>query len=1228
MRILQLRFKNLNSLLGEWQVDLTDPSFGNEGIFAITGPTGAGKSTLLDAICLALYGRTPRLSKITKSSNEIMSRHSGECFAEITFETAAGQFRCHWSQHRARKKADGDLQAPKHEIADAQSGQIIESKIRHVAASIENITGMDFERFTLSMLLAQGSFAAFLQAAPDQRAPILEQITGSAIYSQISTRVHELRAAETHTLNTLQAELAGMALLSSEDEALLTTQLQQQAGRESELNHQREQYSQAIQWLDTIANLQGELQVLDQQQQTLLTRRNAFKTSAEKLQNARRAQQLAADYASLCALRQAQNSEQTTEQQCRLELPAKNLALTHAENNLAQSKQRLLQSRDSQRSALPIIRQTQALDLKAQQQQHPIDKAAATLKELQQSISQRREQREKNRQRLAENEAELATLITQITAHQADATLVDQLSGLQSRFAALRILTTRCDEKTAGHDAAKAESHRTQRNWQQQSREVAEQAEELQQLELNLRSQQSARLQTLAGQDISHWRQSHTNLTERKQQLENFSLHLNTLTQSQDLEIKLNSRQAQINNDIASNRQHVLIETEKQAGLERELDLLETQLVLINKIQSFEQARQQLEDGEPCPLCGGDDHPYAAGNVPRPDGSSDRIYAVKTALNTVSQQLVTYQVRAAQDGKELEQLEQQIRQSAQHINEQQARLQQTRQDLNTSGLALPESDQLADLLPQIEKHNRNLLDKTHQRLATIDQQEQTLATLRSAVESAKKASHHLAQAQLSAGHEKDTAEKTFARVKDERAELLSQLQQAQGETLVALSIYGINTLPEDGFTSIETALITRREQWLAKQLAKSNIDQSIGNITLQIQHQSQVLSDKGGELEKQRVDHDSLLSQQNVLKRERVALFDNKDPVLEESLLAAAVVATEKRLEADNHCLRSVSEEVTTLSSQLKAIANSLRNRAGPLKNAEEHFQQRRIASLFATEGDYLAASISDEMREKLSSEAEQLDAEQSGLEARHKDRSERLKKEREKYITARTIEALNQDLDNATSQLKLAQQEFGACRQKLDDNRKLRASQQARATAIDTQKTECQRWDNLHLLIGSADGKKYRNFAQGLTFELLVGHANRQLQKMSDRYLLIRDKQQPLELNVVDNYQAGEIRSTKNLSGGESFIVSLALALGLSQMASKNVRVDSLFLDEGFGTLDEDALDTALEALSSLQQSGKLIGVISHVASLKERIGTQIQVNPQSGGRSVLSGPGCKRLN
>jgi exonuclease SbcC len=209
--------------------------------------------------------------------------------------------------------------------------------------------------------------------------------------------------------------------------------------------------------------------------------------------------------------------------------------------------------------------------------------------------------------------------------------------------------------------------------------------------------------------------------------------------------------------------------------------------------------------------------------------------------------------------------------------------------------------------------------------------------------------------------------------------------------------------------------------------------------------------------------------------------------------------------------------------------------------------------------------------------------------------------------------------------QLSELQKALGALGLKLQQHIELQQLQQTRLQAFETQKKECARWERLHELIGSADGKKFRNFAQGLTFELMVVHANRQLQKMSDRYILLRDIEEPLELNVIDNYQAGEIRSTKNLSGGESFIVSLALALGLSNMASRNVAVDSLFLDEGFGTLDEDALETALETLSGLQQNGKLIGIISHVPALKERIGTQIQVEAGSAGRSTLSGPGCR---
>ena len=178
-------------------------------------------------------------------------------------------------------------------------------------------------------------------------------------------------------------------------------------------------------------------------------------------------------------------------------------------------------------------------------------------------------------------------------------------------------------------------------------------------------------------------------------------------------------------------------------------------------------------------------------------------------------------------------------------------------------------------------------------------------------------------------------------------------------------------------------------------------------------------------------------------------------------------------------------------------------------------------------------------------------------------------------------------------------------------------------------QKKYLEKWDALNALIGSADGSKFSRIAQSITFESLLRFANANLKRMSDRYVLVRDDAnagKPLELAVVDTYQAGERRPTANLSGGESFIVSLALALGLSEMSSGRARIDSLFIDEGFASLDENYMEAALQTLSTLgSREGKLVGVISHVEALKERIDVQIEVKKLSGGRSTLAGPGVK---
>ena len=166
----------------------------------------------------------------------------------------------------------------------------------------------------------------------------------------------------------------------------------------------------------------------------------------------------------------------------------------------------------------------------------------------------------------------------------------------------------------------------------------------------------------------------------------------------------------------------------------------------------------------------------------------------------------------------------------------------------------------------------------------------------------------------------------------------------------------------------------------------------------------------------------------------------------------------------------------------------------------------------------------------------------------------------------------------------------------------------------IEQQAADADIWQRLNSLIGSKEGDKYRKFAQGLTLDHLMHLANRHLERLHGRYLLQRKSSGELELEIVDTWQADVTRDTRTLSGGESFLVSLALALALSDLVSHKTSIDSLFLDEGFGTLDGETLEMALDALDVINSSGKSIGVISHVDAMKERISVQVRISKSSG--------------
>ena len=173
---------------------------------------------------------------------------------------------------------------------------------------------------------------------------------------------------------------------------------------------------------------------------------------------------------------------------------------------------------------------------------------------------------------------------------------------------------------------------------------------------------------------------------------------------------------------------------------------------------------------------------------------------------------------------------------------------------------------------------------------------------------------------------------------------------------------------------------------------------------------------------------------------------------------------------------------------------------------------------------------------------------------------------------------------------------------------------------ALELERTSASPWFQLDVLIGDATGNKFRKYAQGLTLERLLLHANARLGELKPRYSLERAPGGDMLVQVVDHDMAGEIRGLPNLSGGERFLVSLALALGLSEMSTgQGLRVESLFIDEGFGALDSASLGQAIGVLEQLHATGRRVGVISHIEDVKERISVKIAVSPASNGSSLI---------
>lgn len=1210
MKILAIRLKNLASLAGPFELDFTAEPLASAGLFAITGPTGAGKSTLLDALCLALFGAVPRLNntgrdaKVPDVDGEIatgdprtlLRRGTGEGYAEVDFVGIDGRrYRARWEANRAREKATGKLQASRQSLRDLDSDQLLASQKGDYKVQLEARLGLNFEQFTRAVMLAQSEFSAFLKADDNERSELLEKLTDTALYTRLGKRAFD-KAKETRDLHKqLQDQAVGITPLSPQARSELnqhfTLAQEQLKARQLQLKQLEQQHA----WLKVLRELQEQqhsaaeqlqqaqglwdsqcseretLHLLDQ----LAPQRHQFSRLAELdtqvsplaaqiASQALQHTQLQAQHAqlehALEAARLATEQAQATHQQCAT-------PLQHAYAEQA-NLQRLNQTLDKQH-ALKQQADTasasgqQRLDTLVERQQRSTEHLSLIAQQLEHSaeLAPLASAWDVWRPRLQQ----LVRLNNTLNTGQQELPALEQRAlHAAQQLTALRNSLEILFQEAAAEPHAVNEQIQTLGSLLKDNRQQQRDYEDLQRL---CSTQQAQDVRLLALQSKLQALQ-----TEREQLIEH-----GTQTKKQ-------------------------YEAAEQA-LNVTRQLLERQRLA--RSASVEELREHLQDNQPCPVCGSHEHPY---------------HQPEAMLQSLTRHDESEEANARKAVDTLKATLDQLRENVSGLNAQLRELRLQHQQLLDDQQALaphleahPHHAQWQDQPPaKREQWLAHRLEQLHYSISRDEARQNTLLALQK----------DAAQLQGDIQRNNDASQLAARQLADQQVQLNADAQRLE-EELTA-------------FSSVLTAerLTELRQHTSACFMA---LDQQVAERLAQVEQQRDELdayAARNQTIEHEQVQHSHQCSQRDALEQ---ALNELRAQHHSSGQALQALLGEHSSAEAWQQHLEQTQEQARAAQAQasdtLQATTRQQIQLTAELKAQRERLQalEQEHTTLTAHVAQWrgVHTGVDDaRLRQLLAHDEPQVRALRERLQSTEKqlEQARVLLQEREQQLARHQAQAngnldaqaLTQALEALTAQLEDCEQLSAGLRaQQAEDDRRTQANQ-ALAQRTAQAYEEWQRWARLSDLIGSGTGDKFRKIAQAYNLDLLVHHANAQLRQLVRRYRLKRGGSM-LGLLVMDTEMGDELRSVHSLSGGETFLVSLALALGLASMASSTLKIESLFIDEGFGSLDPESLQLAMDALDGLQAQGRKVGVISHVQEMHERIPVQIQVQRQGNGLSTV---------